>query len=701
MQSFKSVILFAFILICSTASAQFYVSPSGSDSNPGSITLPFKTIQKAADVMSAGDSCLIMAGVYRETVIPANNGALGNPIIFKNYQNDKVIVVGTDSLSGWVPYQNGIYKTYAPDTVTQLCVNKQMANEARYPNFWGNHQSTAGWKPVTIATTGNAVYTGMNFPNGYWVGGYAVALVAAKWISENGIIDSSNANMVHCTERSFPWSTYTSTYYIGSGSGYITHHINALDTVNEWHWQNDSLYYYPSDPATINTSTIEARTRMFGFNCFGKEYIKVENINFVWSTVNFEEATGCTLNGGSVWFPQPYFYYTSAWDRQAHDSTNYGISSWRGKGVAVSGNNNTVSNCYVANSWGDGISVGGQNNTVTNCLVEDCDWTATDCGVVTTVGVGHLVSNNTLRKTGRSVVVNRLSNQTDIINNDMYDCGKMTLDLGITYSYHSNGGGSQIAYNWVHDNHSTSSSMGIYLDNFDTAYVVHHNVIWNCINAIQTNKPAVDHEIYNNTAWYCTNAMGTWGNTGTTIQNQIVRNNLSNKPWNLGNTFSNNLVSANPQFTNAAAHDFTLTPSSPAIDYGIDIPNITTGYVGAAPDAGAYEFGAPQWIPGSNVTAPDISEVYLDSTQTTGIYEYPTDAGLLLYPNPTTSIVNLSHESISDSKVEVYDIFGQLILSKRNCASVDLSTYGNGLYMFVVTDLKNQVSHSKMVVLRK
>src|SRR4030095_2800899 len=247
------------------ASAQYFVSPSGSDSNPGSQASPFLTIQKAADVMLAGDSCLIRGGIYRETVVPANNGTSANPVLFKSYPGEKVYVVGTDSLSGWVPYQNGIFKTYAPDTVLQLCVDKHMAEEARYPNRSGDHFSTASWKPVTINTNGDAIFSGMNVPQGYWNGGIAYALVASKWISENGRIDSSGGNLVHCTQRASPWSFVTSTYYIGSGSGYITGHLNALDTINEWHWQNDTLYYYPQNPATINTVTTEARTRMNGF----------------------------------------------------------------------------------------------------------------------------------------------------------------------------------------------------------------------------------------------------------------------------------------------------------------------------------------------------------------------------------------------------------------------------------------------------
>jgi hypothetical protein len=39
--------------------------------------------------------------------------------------------------------------------------------------------------------------------------------------------------------------------------------------------------------------------------------------------------------------------------------------------------------------------------------------------------------------------------------------------------------------------------------------------------------------------------------------------------------------------------DFRLHPGSPAVDAGIELPTVTDGYAGKAPDLGAYELGAP------------------------------------------------------------------------------------------------------------
>ena len=44
--------------------ATLYVSPTGSDSNPGTQAQPFRTIQKAADVVNPGSTMIVDDGVY-------------------------------------------------------------------------------------------------------------------------------------------------------------------------------------------------------------------------------------------------------------------------------------------------------------------------------------------------------------------------------------------------------------------------------------------------------------------------------------------------------------------------------------------------------------------------------------------------------------------------------------------------------------
>jgi hypothetical protein len=66
----KIVLLASLCLIALQASAQTtrYVSPSGSDANAGTATAPFQTIGKAASVVNAGDTVIVMDGVYHEAL---------------------------------------------------------------------------------------------------------------------------------------------------------------------------------------------------------------------------------------------------------------------------------------------------------------------------------------------------------------------------------------------------------------------------------------------------------------------------------------------------------------------------------------------------------------------------------------------------------------------------------------------------------
>ncbi len=585
------------------SSGQYYVSQEGSDSNNGTLKHPFKTIQKAASIMIAGDTCYIMKGKYYETVKPVNDGDKENPLVFTKFNNDTVfIITGKRLCNVWEKYKNDIYKVHFPDSVLQLFVNGKRAQIARYPDKKdGNMCSFNGWQEINAKANGDVLFKRMKKPENFWKGAYCVILAGKKWVAGIGKVKYSTQETVHCTGRSLPWNGYNPGIYLGQGYGYLINHLNALDKENEWYWNNDTLYYIPPKGVNPGKLDFDLRTEIYGFNLRGKKYTVIKNINFFGSSIDASDAENCVIDGCNILYPTPFFTYPNSWVRDKGGADNYSIDHWSGKGVTISGKNNIIKNCYVANSWGDGISVGGSNNRVENCLVENCDWSATDAAAVSATGKYHSIIRNSMHTSARSILVHRMCNSTDIKYNDLYNCGLMCDDLGLTYSYRTNGGNSEIAYNLVHDNHAEGTASGIYLDNFDSSYIVHHNVVWNCKYAIHTNKPAVNHKIYNNTAWFCKYAMWTWGRPGTEVVNQEVINNLSDKPWNIGTTFRGNVVTSNPAFVDAIHGDFRLKSNSPAIDKGIIITGITDGFTGKSPDAGAFEYGVKPWKAGATV----------------------------------------------------------------------------------------------------
>jgi hypothetical protein len=76
--------------------ASFYVSTSGNDSNPGTITSPWLTIQHAANSVQAGGTVYVRAGTYNQSVTIAVSGsATAGPVTFQSYPGETAIVDGT------------------------------------------------------------------------------------------------------------------------------------------------------------------------------------------------------------------------------------------------------------------------------------------------------------------------------------------------------------------------------------------------------------------------------------------------------------------------------------------------------------------------------------------------------------------------------------------------------------------------------
>ncbi|NJD52642.1 MAG: DUF1565 domain-containing protein [Candidatus Methanoperedens sp.] len=81
---------------------KYYVATNGNDGNSGSSSSPWRTIQHAADMASAGDTVYVMGGTYNEKVTITKSGSPGNYIIFAAYPGQTVSIDGTGiSLGSW------------------------------------------------------------------------------------------------------------------------------------------------------------------------------------------------------------------------------------------------------------------------------------------------------------------------------------------------------------------------------------------------------------------------------------------------------------------------------------------------------------------------------------------------------------------------------------------------------------------------
>ena len=369
----------------------------------------------------------------------------------------------------------------------------------------------------------------------------------------------------------------------------------------------------------------------------------------------------------------------------------------------ITGSSNcTVSRCAFRYTDGSAIETFGSTNTIENCYFYHIDYTVTDLSsVMTTIRMGgsnNVFRQNTLHRTGASSGINP-GNISIVEYNDMYDTGYLQSDGAIVHLMEPQQPGSETRYNWFHD----SPKYGVRFDGDGVADgdagsqgTMHHNVSWN----IKTGHMVKGHHhfVYNNTSFDTEKnsiviLIDMGGNEGT-----ITRNNAADKiaghrsdtyqnypvpgiydhNWNgyeTGGDVKDLLISPpayeNVEDYNPDEYDFRPNPDSELIDAGMHVEGITDGYVGSAPDLGAYEYGGENWTPG---VTWDVSSYQL------GVYEQRNTETLPKafhlqqnYPNPFNSRTqirfNINHPQ--QIRLSVHSITGQLINTILNKFMVD------------------------------
>lgn len=95
--------IFLLFFVADAIGATYYVDPTGSDGNPGTKKSSWRTIQKAADTMLAGDTCIVKDGIYTDTdrdgyvVDVRRNGTASNWITYKAENVGGVIIDGQEN----------------------------------------------------------------------------------------------------------------------------------------------------------------------------------------------------------------------------------------------------------------------------------------------------------------------------------------------------------------------------------------------------------------------------------------------------------------------------------------------------------------------------------------------------------------------------------------------------------------------------
>lgn len=510
------------VMVSVAQAATYYVATTGNDSAAGTEEAqPFRTIQRAASVMRAGDTCLIRGGIYRETVTPAHSGSTGAPIIFEAYQNERVIISGADIVSGFTLYQPNIYKAAMPWSMgkgkDQVFMAGAVQPEARFPNtaspgleypvpLLGSIWPPRGDFHVPVGTTDQVTSGLLNAQtSGRWSGGlYLGTHYQSYQFQAADITDSASGILTVTPFKQAKWYNIEYSWLPEFGRGFISGVLAALDAPGEWVRQDGVLYLQTPQGQHPDSIIIEAKARQLAFDLTGKSYITIRSLEVVSAGLTMYKATNCTIDGAK-------FSYVNQFNRPQSTTTPNPQPSIEA-GIYIGGRYNTVKNSTIAYSAGSGLWITGRDHLITNNVIHDIGYAGSSCPIdigpdptvesPTADRGGHVISFNTLYNSGRAsisigrdIVYHHSTGRAltpplkyglptpyrkiRIVNNELYNANILTIDSGIFYTNGTDGGGTEIAYNVIHDDlQPYIRGFGVYLDNTSWGYDVHHNVLW-------------------------------------------------------------------------------------------------------------------------------------------------------------------------------------------------------------------------------
>jgi len=145
--------------------AAYYVSPTGSDDNPGTASAPFQTITKARDVVRTINSNMtgdiyvyLRGGDYRIsspiTFEIKDSGTGNHRIYYQAYPGETPVINGAQKVTGWATSSGGIYKATL-DRKTKL--RNLYVNDAR-ANMTSKTVSAKGGTGTYAVTSGQAAW---------------------------------------------------------------------------------------------------------------------------------------------------------------------------------------------------------------------------------------------------------------------------------------------------------------------------------------------------------------------------------------------------------------------------------------------------------------------------------------------------------------------------------------------------------------
>lgn len=240
-------------------SQPYFVSPSGDDTNPGTLDAPFATPQRAQQAarQKRGDVFLRGGTYYLSTTLvfaPEDSGTQDAPVVVRSFQDEQPVLSGGIRLDqlDWQPFAHGILQAQVPaDLQTEeLFVNGKRQVLARYPNFDPQAQYFGGCAADAIAPERVARWSNPT-------GGYFHAMHPALWGDFTWRIAGKVAKSGLKFEGGWQNNRGAAAH---EKIRFVENVFEELDAPGEWFLdaKTHTLYFYPPAGLDLRTAVFEA-----------------------------------------------------------------------------------------------------------------------------------------------------------------------------------------------------------------------------------------------------------------------------------------------------------------------------------------------------------------------------------------------------------------------------------------------------------
>lgn len=634
------------LLLCAmplpAVGAEYFVAGNGRDSATGtSVTEPFRTIGRAAQLLQPGDTCWIREGVYRETVRLTESGQADKPITFARYRDERVILDGADVVTGpWSQDKNGVWRAgvAAKEPIEAVFCDGQMMVEARWPNCsWEqNWEEDRKWAltgkgsqlgviecPALASAgqdlSGGLLYLRLSKGNNCFTRSVTSHRAGAASLEYDKTgIEGRAWNEDSMPERIRKYGFESNRFFIAARG--------ALDVAGEW-WhdaERSHLLFLPpgGDPSKHEVSI---KRRVTGFEGAGLSDVVLEGLEFRGCNVRFENCRRVVVRSCRFRYPSTPRIFPdgkSAIELQ--------------RNLRVTGEDNVLERLLVEWAVDGALEVEGSGNRIEDCIVHDTNLHGRHPGPGISLrgrgvrardaaGSANIIRRCTVYNVG-GVGIHALGNGPATAEfNHVFNAGLHCVDISSLYiPVGKDMAGTTVHHNWFHD----LNGIGFRVDIEGRGITFHHNLVWDA--SVGCKLQGFQLAAYNNTVLAGDSKSGfivvfepeatPEERAGWRVRNNAAfafndRLSLRNDPRKSQRRFllplatedgaidHNRVVSAADQarwFVDSASYDFRPKPDGPLDAAGVAIEGIAKDSTGGPPAIGALETGGTAWLAGAS-----------------------------------------------------------------------------------------------------